>query len=93
MPLLSRIELEAKQEGLEEGLQQSRQTLRETMIEVFEMRFVEVPPELSEVLNGIEDISVLKALLKQAIAIPSVEEFQQLLQQPPMSEENSAGEN
>ena len=80
MPFLSRIELDAQQEGLQQGLQQSWQTLRETVIEVLEMRFVEVPPELSEVLNGIEDVSVLKQLLKQAIAIPSIEEFQQVLE-------------
>ena len=81
MPFLSRIELDAKQEGLQQGLQQSRQTLRETVIEVLEMRFVEVPPELSEVLNGIEDVSVFKQLLKHAIAIPSIKEFQQVLEQ------------
>lgn len=87
MPFLSRIELDAKQEGIEEERQQTRQILRETVIEVLEMRFVEVPPELSEVLNGIEDVSVLKQLLKQAIAIPSIEEFQQVLEQP-LAEEN-----
>jgi hypothetical protein len=30
---------------------------------------------------------------KEAIAIPSMEEFQQLLEQPPAIEDNSAGEN
>ncbi len=93
MPLLSRIELEAKQEGIAEGrqqgLQQSRQTLRETVIEVLEMRFVEVAPEVSEVLNGIEDVSVLRRLLKQAIAIPSIEDFQQVLQPIPANEEKT----
>jgi flagellar biosynthesis/type III secretory pathway protein FliH len=93
MPLLSRIELEAKQEGIAEGrqqgLQESRQTLRETVIEVLEMRFVEVAPEVSEVLNGIEDVSVLRRLLKQAIAIPSIEDFQQVLQQIPANEEKT----
>ncbi len=93
MPLLSRIELEAKQEGIAEGrqqgLQQSRQTLRETVIEVLEMRFVEVAPEVSEVLNGIEDVSVLRRLLKQAIAIPSIEEFQLVLQRTLATEEKT----
>jgi hypothetical protein len=93
MPFLSRIELDAKQEGIEEGLQQSRQTLQETVMEVLEMRFVEVPPELREVVNGIEDVSVLKQLLKQAIAIPSIEEFQKLLEQALSNDEHSAGEN
>ncbi len=94
MPLLSRIELEAKQEGNAEGLQQGlqegrQQTLRETVIEVLELRFVEVAPEVSEVLNAIEDVSVLRRLLKQAIAIPSIEEFQLVLQRTLATEEKT----
>jgi hypothetical protein len=45
------------------------------------VRFGEVPPTLIERINAIEDVSVLKQLHRQAIAIPSIEEFQQLLEQ------------
>ena len=90
MPLLSRIELEAKQEGLEEGI---LQTAHEMVLEVLETRFEVVPQEVIEAFNQIEDTSVLKRLHLQAIAIPSIEDFQQLLEQPPVSQENLPGEN
>ena len=82
MPFLSRIELDAKQEGIEEGIQEGIvRTLREDAIAILEVRFGEVAPELIEVINTIEDVPGLKQLLRQAIAIPSIEEFQQLLEQ------------
>ncbi len=98
MPLLSRIELEAKQEGLEEGRQQGLeegilQTAHEMVLEVLETRFEVVPSQMIEAVNQIEDASVLKRLLKQAIAIPTLEDFQQLLEQPVVSEKNLPGEN
>ncbi|HEY9612933.1 transposase [Allocoleopsis sp.] len=74
MPLLSRIELDAKQEGILE-------TRRDDVITILEVRFGEVLPELREVINTLQDVSVLTQLLKQAIAILSIEEFQQLLEQ------------
>jgi len=43
------------------------------------MRFQEVPPELNEALNNINDLSVLKQLHRQAITVSSIAEFQQLL--------------
>jgi hypothetical protein len=84
MPLLSRIELEAKQEGIQEGILQNA---REAVLEVLETRFEVVPLEVIEAVNQIEDTPLLKQLLKQAIAIPSIEEFQQVLEQD-LAEEN-----
>jgi hypothetical protein len=86
MPLLSRIELEAKQEGLQQGI---LQTAREAVLDVLEIRFEVVPSELIEVVNRIEDTPLLKRLHREAIAIPSIEEFQQLLQQIPANEEKT----
>lgn len=82
MPFLSRIELDAKLE-----------TLREDVITILEVRFGEVPPELREVINTLQDVPVLKQLHRQAIAIPSIQEFQQLLEQALSNDEHSAGEN
>ncbi|MEH2313737.1 MAG: hypothetical protein V7K35_20585 [Nostoc sp.] len=48
-------------------------------IAVLETRFGEVPSFIVKVINGIEEPSVLKILLKSAIAIPSTAEFQQVL--------------
>lgn len=75
MPFLSRIELDAQLE-----------TRRETMITILEVRFGEVAPELIEVINAIKNMPVLKQLYRQAIAIPSIKEFQQVLQQALSSE-------
>lgn len=86
MTFFSRIELRAMQRGM-------LQTARENVLEVLEVRFEVMPPEVIEVVNQIEDTSILKQLFRQAIAIPSIEEFQQLLAQAPATGENLAGEN
>ena len=52
---------------------------REDVIEILETRFEAVPSKLSNSLEEIQDISVLKRLLKQSITIGSVEEFERLL--------------
>lgn len=78
MPLLSRMELRAMQKGIEQG---SLQNARESVLEVLDIRFEVVPPELIEAINEIEDTSFLKQLLRDAIAVDSLEAFQQLLSQ------------
>ncbi|WP_258169698.1 hypothetical protein [Nostoc sp. 'Peltigera membranacea cyanobiont' N6] len=72
MRYVTSIERLAKEEGIVE-------TARESIITVLETRFGEVPSSIVEVINGIEEPSVLKMLLKNAIAIPSTAEFQQIL--------------
>jgi len=72
MPLLSHMEIRGMQRGVV-------QTSRESVIEVLTVRFEVVPPEVSEGINQIEDVSVLKELHRRAIVIASMVEFQQLL--------------
>ncbi|WP_198525074.1 hypothetical protein [Kamptonema formosum] len=87
MPLLSRIEQRAMQAGIERGIQRGiQQNARESVIEILEMRFEEVPAQLREAINRIEDAAKLKQLHRQAVTIESVPEFQQLL--PPNLAEN-----
>ncbi|NEQ68529.1 MAG: transposase [Symploca sp. SIO2D2] len=74
MPLLSHMEIRGMQRG-------AVQTAHEWLLEVLTMRFEVVPPEVIEAINQIEDTSVLKQLHRQAIAISSMVEFQQLLSQ------------
>ena len=52
---------------------------RENVIVVLETRFEAVPSELSNSLEEIKDITILKRLHKQSITIGSVEEFERLL--------------
>ncbi|MEH2231969.1 MAG: transposase [Nostoc sp.] len=72
MRYVTSIERLAKEEGIVENA-------RESIITVLETRFEEVPSSIVEVINGIEEPSVLKMLFKSAIAIPSTAEFQQVL--------------
>lgn len=79
MPFLSRIEEEAMEAGIQQERQQTLQVVRENVIEILQMRFQEVPPEFSDVLNKINDVSILKQLHRQALTVSSISEFQQLI--------------
>jgi hypothetical protein len=72
MRYVTSIERLAKEEGIV-------QNGRENVIEVLETRFGEVSNSIVEAINSINDPSLLKTLLKSAIAIPSTTEFQQVL--------------
>ena len=84
MRYVTSIERLAKQEGIEEGLQEGRQlgviqSSQDSVIEVLETRFGQVPITIINAVNNINDSSVLKTLLKRAISIPSLAEFEQFL--------------
>jgi hypothetical protein len=72
VPLLSNMEIR----GMEKG---TRQTGRESVIIVLRSRLGEVPTEITNSLNNIEDSSLLKQLLEKAVTANSFVEFQQLL--------------
>ena len=62
------------------GIQTGRLTsCREDVIDILEIRFEIVPSSLREMINEIDDINQLKILLKQAVTIASLAEFQQLI--------------
>jgi hypothetical protein len=85
MPYVTSFERLARQEGLDEGILQKG---REDVIDVLTIRFEEVQPSWVESINQIEDPSLLKTLLRQAITIGSIAEFQGNLDQ--LSSENGA---
>ncbi|GJD23663.1 hypothetical protein RIVM261_086190 [Rivularia sp. IAM M-261] len=62
---------------------------RESVVTVLRIRFGVVPAEVSERLEAIEDIDVLKKLHEQSITISSLEEFLLRLNEIPPSEEIS----
>jgi len=72
MRYVTSIERLAIQEGMV-------QNAKENVIEILEIRFSEVPTEIVESINGIDDASVLKTLHRGAITIASIPEFQQIL--------------
>jgi hypothetical protein len=80
MPFMSQYEEIAQEKGIERGLKRGTlRTMRENTLEVLQVRFGEVPSEVVEAVNGIEDIPTLTQLFRQAIAIGSVAQFQELL--------------
>jgi hypothetical protein len=62
---------------------------RESIVAILESRFGTVSPQVSEHLEAIEDVDVLKQLVRQSAVIDSVEEFQLRLNEIPPSEEVS----
>jgi len=49
---------------------------RETVLEVLETRFGTVPEAIATQINSIEEVDVLKGLLRQATIVPDLETFQ-----------------
>lgn len=72
MRYVTSIERLAKQEGKVENT-------RENIIIVLEVRFGEIPFNISESVNLINDLSVLKKLYRNAILISSFEAFAELI--------------
>jgi hypothetical protein len=82
MRYVTTIERMASEEGRQEGRQEGTlETSREFVMEILETRFGEVPSSIVEFINGIDDPSVLKTIFKRAIAIKSVAQLQQVLEQ------------
>ncbi|MEA5469318.1 Rpn family recombination-promoting nuclease/putative transposase [Spirulina sp. 06S082] len=79
MPYITSVERLGIEKGLQQGLQQGRQ---EDIIAVLQVRFETVSDALVEAVNGIQDDAILANLLRQAIAIPSLDAFQEILQRP-----------
>jgi len=68
MPYITSFERDAKLE-----------IARENVIEVLETRFSSLPDALSQTINAINDLDLLKRLHKQAITVTSVEKVVQIL--------------
>ena len=86
MRYVTSIERMAIEEGIEQGILQKG---REDAIAILEIRFGEVPSSVVEVINAIDNTALLKTIFRRAIAIESLAEFQQFLEQiSPEPEEN-----
>lgn len=83
MRYVTSIEQLAREEGIKQGILRKG---REDVIEILEMRFGAVPTSLVESVRGINEQSLLKTLFRRAIAIGSLEEFEQFLEQVGLQE-------
>ena len=69
-----------RQKGREQGI---LQTAREAVLETLEVRFGTVPLALKEDVQEISDPAFLKHLHRQAIQLPSLKDFEVLLEKSP----------
>jgi hypothetical protein len=80
MPYITSIERLGREEGRQEGRQEGRRegailTRQHAVLDALEIRFGEVPDEVRERIEAIQDEPGLRALLKSAIQTGSIDEF------------------
>ena len=72
MPYVDTLTRMSRQEGRQEG---SLAQARESVIEALEIRFGEVPTDLRERIGALDNLRTLKAQLRRAITVPSLDQF------------------
>jgi hypothetical protein len=72
MPYVDTLTRMSLQEGRQEG---SLAQARESVIEALEIRFGEVSNDLRERITALDNLRTLKAQLRRAITVPSLEQF------------------
>ena len=64
------IREKGREEGRQEGWQEGRQEIqKENIVEILQMRFGEIPNEIVDRINSIEDPNALKKLLRMAVQL------------------------
>jgi hypothetical protein len=91
MPYVMSFERIARKEGQKKGLKEGREegllqgslltllTLREVVLETLGEKFGEIPPDLPDIVNQIDDKDKLKVLNRLAIKCTSLEEYKKML--------------
>ena len=72
MPYVDTLTRMSRQEGRQEG---SLAQARESVIEALEIRFGEISADLRERINALDNLRTLKAQLRRAITVPSLDQF------------------
>jgi hypothetical protein len=72
MPHITLFQELGRQEGRQEG---SLAQARESVIEALEIRFGEISADLRERINALDNLRTLKAQLRRAIKVPSLDQF------------------
>ena len=80
MPYVDTLTRMSRQEGRQEGRTEGREEgslaqARESVIEALEIRFGEVSADLRERINALDNLRTLKAQLRRAITVPSLDQF------------------
>ena len=76
MPYVDTLTRMSLQEGRKEGRQEgSLVQARESVIEALEIRFGEISSDLRERITALDNLRNLKAQLRRAITVPSIDQF------------------
>ena len=76
MPHITLFQELGRQEGLTAGRQEgSLAQARESVIEALEIRFGEISADLRDRINALDNLRTLKAQLRRAITVPSLDQF------------------
>jgi hypothetical protein len=76
MPYVTSVERMGIQQGIQQGI---LQTLREDVVEILKVRFGNAPNDITRIIADIDDLSILKILLKEAATAGSMETFESIL--------------
>ena len=80
MPYVTSVERIGIQEGIQQGIQQGiLNNSREDVIDILEVRFGSPPGSITQIINSIDEISILKILHKKAVTTGSLNEFEAVL--------------
>jgi len=81
MPYVSRFERRVIARGVEQGLQLGLLSgAREAVLDNLTARFkMEAPEAIQAEINALDDLDLLRSLRNQAVTVPSLEQFEQLL--------------
>lgn len=80
MPYVTSVERIGIEKGIQQGIQQGMLlNAQEMLIEALSERFGVVSSDLTEQIKSIDSREVLKALLRQALRVKSLDEFQDVL--------------
>ncbi|HIE01728.1 MAG TPA: hypothetical protein EYP59_15815 [Thiotrichaceae bacterium] len=76
---------QGRQQGLQQGVQQGLQLgilqkSRDNITDILEIRFEHVPKMLVQKLQSIDNTLLLPKLLRQAVLVGSLKEFEQLIE-------------
>jgi len=89
MPYITSVE----RRGIEKGLQQGQVTKgQDDIVRILEFRFEDVTQELRQIIEKLDDIELLGNLLLQAVATPSLDEFESVVSQNVAESESKAEE-
>lgn len=82
MPYVTSFERRGMEKGEQKGRLEGRVEMsREALFDVFEVRFDSpAPASIRELIDKVEDVSVLRALLKRVVTASSPDEFRMVLE-------------